>query len=158
MLFIWVDKESIYDVLQVAEQWKFKCVPSASCAPPTARRVDAESRACVCVGVGECANGTVRRCVENICWIRMQANHRVVEEPGSLINKTKLTLLMFRKVRGRRGERCPGRIGAPKMTVIVGGTRGSRLVTRTARSSCATSATPIVSLTLSSHASRVRAQ
>jgi len=37
--------------------------------------------------------------VENICWIRMQRNNRIVEEPGVLFNKTKLTLLMFRKVR-----------------------------------------------------------
>jgi hypothetical protein len=42
---------------------------------------------------------TAGRCVENICWIRMQRDHRVVAEPGTFFNRTKLTLLVFRMVR-----------------------------------------------------------
>ncbi|CAG8435313.1 5548_t:CDS:2 [Diversispora eburnea] len=68
-LFIWVEKEFIPDIVQIAEKWNF-------------------------------------RYVENFCWIKKHVNNQISREPYRYFNKSKLSLLIFRKLRHQRNPDC----------------------------------------------------
>ncbi|CAG8458445.1 15733_t:CDS:2 [Acaulospora morrowiae] len=59
-LFIWVEKEFLPDIVQIAEKWNF-------------------------------------RYVENFCWIKKNINNQISRESYRYFNKSKLSLLIFRK-------------------------------------------------------------
>ncbi|CAG8785036.1 4855_t:CDS:2, partial [Dentiscutata erythropus] len=59
-IFIWVEKEYIPDIVQIAEKWHF-------------------------------------RYVENFCWIKKNINNQISRESYRYFNKSKLSLLIFRK-------------------------------------------------------------
>lgn len=59
-LFIWVEKEYVPDIVQIAEKWRF-------------------------------------RYVENFCWIKKNINNQISRETYRYFNKSKLSLLIFRK-------------------------------------------------------------
>lgn len=43
------------------------------------------------------------KCVENYCWIRMTPNNRCYLQESPIFNKTKLTMLVFRRIKEKVG-------------------------------------------------------
>ncbi|KAK9763125.1 hypothetical protein K7432_010498 [Basidiobolus ranarum] len=60
-LFVWIEKEYLPDIVQIADKWGFKYV-------------------------------------ENFCWIKKNINNQIACQPSTYFRKSKLSLLIFRKV------------------------------------------------------------
>jgi len=46
------------------------------------------------------------KCVENYCWIRMTPNNRCYLQEAPVFNKTKFTMLVFRKIKEKVDLTC----------------------------------------------------